>query len=80
MQADHFADEILEIADETGADLTTDDKGKVTVEHEVVARSRLRVDARKWLMARLAPKKYGDKLQHTGDLTVRYEDALKELE
>lgn len=80
MQADLFADEILEIADETGTDLTTDDKGKVTVEHEVVARSRLRVDARKWLMARLAPKKYGDKLQHTGGLTVRYEDALKELE
>ena len=67
MQADHFHDEIIEIADETGADLTTDDSGKVTINHEVVARSRLRVDTRKWLMARLAPKKYGDRLQHTGD-------------
>ena len=28
-----------------------------------VARNRLRVDARKWLASKMAPKKYGDKLQ-----------------
>jgi hypothetical protein len=35
----------------------------------VIARSRLRVDTRKWLMARMAPKKYGDKVtqEHVGD-------------
>jgi hypothetical protein len=27
-----------------------------------VARARLRIDARKWLASKLAPKKYGDKL------------------
>ena len=45
-----------------------------------VARDRVRVDIRKWAMSKIAPKKYGDKVEHTGDLTVRYEDALKELE
>lgn len=33
-----------------------------------VARNRLRVDARKWLASKMAPKKYGDKIEavHTG--------------
>src|ERR1700676_5035469 len=32
----------------------------------------LRVDARKWLMAKMAPKRYGDKLDvaHSGGLTL----------
>lgn len=34
---------------------------------ETVNRSRLRVDARKWIAAKLKPKKYGDKLMHGGD-------------
>lgn len=47
-RTDHFADEILEISDE-GDD-------------EDVQSRRLQVDTRKWLMARMAPKKYGDKV------------------
>lgn len=42
-----MAEDILEIADDEGiAD---------------VQRAKLRVDARKWLMSKMAPKKYGDK-------------------
>ena len=67
MQADRFAEEILEIADDTSEDWSTDKDGKKTLDHEHVQRSRLRIDTRKWLMARMAPKKYGDKMQHTGD-------------
>lgn len=33
---------------------------------ENVQRSRLRVDTRKWAASKLKPKKYGDKVQHTG--------------
>ena len=80
MRADFWAEEIIEIGDDGTNDTTEDDSGRNIVNHEIVARARLRCDNRKWLMARLAPKKYGDKMQHTGDLTVRYEDALKELE
>ena len=80
MQAEHFAGEIIEIADASANDRFTDDNGKILVNQEVVQRDRLRVETRKWLMARMAPKKYGDRMQHTGDLTVRYEDTLKDLE
>ena len=30
-------------------------------------RSRLRVDTRKWVLSKMLPKLYGDKLQHTGE-------------
>lgn len=50
-QADFYADEIIEIADKA----------------EDAAKARLQVDARKWKASKLAPKKYGDKIQHTGD-------------
>jgi len=48
---------------ESGDYVTTSD-GKRIVDHENIQRSRLRVDARKWAAARLAPKKYGDRLEH----------------
>ena len=35
------------------------------VNGEAIQRSRLRVDARKWLLSKLAPKKYGDKIETT---------------
>lgn len=49
-QADCLADDIQLIADEPAKDAVE------------VARNRLRVDARKWLAAKMAPKKYGDTL------------------
>ncbi len=89
MQADALFDEALEIADETTGDLTTDKDGKEIVRHENIQRSRLRVDTRKWAAGKLAPKRYGDKLQHTGegggpirtevDLTGIPTDVLREL-
>lgn len=61
--ADKLAAETLEIADDSSEDLRTDPKtGAEITDHEVVARSRLRVDTRKWLASKLAPKKYGDKV------------------
>lgn len=67
-QADHMADEILQIADDGSNDTYQAENGEA-VNHDVIARSRLRVDARKWLAAKLAPKKYGDKVtqEHTGE-------------
>lgn len=62
-QADLMAEEILCIADDGSNDWmeTTDDEGglgwKVNGEH--IARSRLRIDSRKWLASKLAPKIYG---------------------
>lgn len=63
-QADHYVDEMLEIADSPNA--TVNPK---TGEPEVrdPQRDRLRVDTRKWIASRLAPKKYGDKITHAND-------------
>ncbi len=89
MQADALFDEALEIADDASGDWTADKDGKKTLDHEHVQRSRLRVDTRKWAAGKLAPKRYGDKLQHTGegggpirtevDLTGIPTDVLREL-
>ncbi len=89
MQADALFDEALEIADDASGDWTEDKDGKKSLDHEHVQRSRLRVDTRKWAAGKLAPKRYGDKLQHTGegggpirtelDLTGIPTDVLREL-
>ena len=67
MRADALFDEALEIADDAAGDWTEDGNGNEVLDHEHVQRSRLRVDTRKWAAGKLAPKRYGDKIQHTGD-------------
>jgi hypothetical protein len=64
-RADRMAEEIIEIADDGLNDTYVDDQGNVKVAQDVVARSKLRVDARKWLASKMAPKKYGDKIETT---------------
>ena len=55
------------IADDSSSDVTTDKDGKEIINHENIQRSRVRIDARKWIASKLLPKRYGDKLQHTGE-------------
>ena len=78
-QAEMFADEIIELSDEAGTYI--DAEGNERVDTGSVAKQRLRIDTRKWIASRLAPKVYGDKL-HTVSLVsnINYEEALKELE
>ena len=71
-QADVLFEEILDIADE--AQTTTklvgqgdDAEEVITYDSVAVARNRLRVDARKWMAGKLRPKKYGEKLELSGD-------------
>lgn len=85
-QADFWAEEILEIADtpqvgervEEGEN--KDGTFSKTVREDMLGHRRLQVDARKWLMTKLAPKKYGDKLELGGSLGIRHEDALDALD
>lgn len=63
-----MSEDILDIADDGSNDLMTIQKGDKTYEvenREVTNRSRLRVDTRKWLMSKMKPKKYGDKIDMT---------------
>lgn len=59
-QAETLADEIIDISDEKKDDTYLDEDGKEIINHEVIARSRLRVEARKWAASKLKPKKFGD--------------------
>lgn len=64
-QADTLADEIIDIADETAFDTKVNEAGNEVPNSEWISRSKLRVDARKWVAAKLKPKVYGDKLDLT---------------
>ncbi len=77
-QAEHYLDEIIEISDDSVLDTEMGEDGIERTNHEVVARARLRVDTRKWAMSKLAPKKYGDKVQneHTGKDGAPIEHAV----
>lgn len=53
-------EEIIEIADDSSGDSYIDEKGRKVVNHEFIARARLRINARKWHVSRTAPRKYGE--------------------
>jgi hypothetical protein len=56
-----LADEICDIADDASNDYMESGDDGVKYNGDAVARSKLRVDARKWVAAKLKPKVYGDK-------------------
>ena len=64
-----LADDIIDISDDSKGDVWTDDDGNDRTDAERVARSKLRVDSRKWMLSKMLPKVYGDKLDltHAGD-------------
>lgn len=66
-----MADEIIEISDDSSGDVIVDDEGNTRTDAERVARSRLRVDTRKWMLSKMLPKIYGDKIEttHKGEVT-----------
>jgi len=57
-----WADELDEIAANKSKDYYVDDDGKLKPDLEHIARSRLRIDTRKWVLAKMLPKVYGDKV------------------
>jgi hypothetical protein len=65
VMADNYAEESIAIADsdcnEEGLD------GRMRVSSALVAQKRLQYDARKWYVSKLAPKRYGDKLDVTSE-------------
>ena len=68
-QADALFEDILEIADDARNDWMErrgEEGAGWVVNGEHLQRSRLRIDARKWMAGKLRPKKYGDKTQIEG--------------
>lgn len=66
LRAEFMADEILDISDDSSNDTIYTEKGEIE-NKEWTNRSKLRVDSRKWLLSKLMPKKYGDKIDVTSD-------------
>lgn len=82
-QGDTFADDISDIADDGRNDWMEKRNADGEVigwqeNGEAIRRSQLRIDARKWLAAKLRPKKYGDKieLEHGGQVSHRIERVI----
>lgn len=70
-----LADELFDIADDGANDWMSDndpDNPGYRLNGEHFARSRLRIDTRKWALSKLVPKKYGDRIEHEhkGSFTV----------
>ncbi len=60
-------DEIIGISDDARNDWMDRQVGDETIrvlDHEHVQRSKLRVDSRRWLLSKVAPHKYGERLAH----------------
>lgn len=79
-RADKLADEIVAISDEVEVAARYDGEDvKLAMDAAAVARNRLRVDARKWVAAKLKPRTYGDKIELGGEVGLRSlpDDQLK---
>ena len=78
IQAELMFEELLDIADETENDWVKIGKRKVP-NKEMVLRSRLRVDTRKWYLSKVLPKKFGDKIDVTsGNKPIPLLHALRD--
>jgi hypothetical protein len=64
-RADFIFDEMMQIADTTedGVTTKTNDKGIEITSGDMIQHRRLKVDTRKWILGRMNPKKYSDKIQ-----------------
>jgi hypothetical protein len=63
VQAHIWAEEITDIADDSGFDAKVTENG-IVVDGEAIQRARLRVDTRKWMLSKVLPKVYGDRVAH----------------
>lgn len=59
---ERIASEILELSDEE-----VPETGDGKRDWQAIQQRKLQVDSRKWLLSKLAPKRYGEKLELSGD-------------
>lgn len=76
LRAEIMFEEILRIADtpQEGITIKETDRGTEITKGDMIQHRRLQIDARKFMLAKMMPKKYGDKLEtenhHTGEITI----------
>jgi hypothetical protein len=64
-QADKIAEDAMVIADDASGDTRYGPRDALIPDSEYQSRSRLRFDARRWYLSKIAPRTYGDKLDVT---------------
>ncbi len=82
-QADTIFDEILDIADDGSNDWMEkfdSEGGNIGWKEngEAIGRSRIRIDARKWMAGKMRPKKYADKQFIDQNTTHQISDEVRE--
>ena len=73
-----LADQIIEISDDSSGDVIETENGP-KANSEFTARSRLRVDSRKWMLSKMLPKIYGDKLETTHQVGDSIRAVVREI-
>jgi predicted CopG family antitoxin len=76
LQLEHWADEIVDIADDAGRDPRVGADGGLAVDHAQVQRCRLRIDSRKWLLSKLKPERYGEGARLKVDGQVSFSELV----
>lgn len=83
VRSDVLFEEIIEIADTTeeGTKTKTTSNGIEITTGDMTDHRRLKIDARKWVVAKMQPKKYGDKLDinTTEKSTIEYVNVSKQF-
>jgi len=74
-----LAEEIIDISDDGVNDTYLDNDGNERTDNDVIQRSKLRVDSRKWILSKLLPRKYGDKIEITNDNLDKLDTLLKNM-
>ena len=67
IRAENIFDDMLNIADDTTKDIKVDKDWVEQVNQDNIQRARLKVETRKWVLGKLNPKKFWDKLDMTSD-------------
>ena len=76
-QTEMMAEEIMEIAEEL-PEYNTKDGSKI--DSAGIQRNQLRVDTRKWVMARMNRKRFGDRVDSTINVNVDISNEMREAE
>jgi hypothetical protein len=76
--ADMLMDEMIEIADDSSKDWRMGRNGPI-FNAGSVQRAKLRIDTRKWKLARMAPKKYGRMSRRRSDSAPQVEVEIRTL-
>jgi hypothetical protein len=62
LQLESWEDELVAIADDVSRDVMKRPDGGEAFDHEHIARSKLRVNTRQWIMSKRLPRRYGDRV------------------